>query len=237
MDELKVFENVELGKVRVKEVNGEPWFVAKDVTDVLGYSNSRSAVSNHVFEEDKGVEKIDTLGGTQSLTVINESGVYSLIFNSRLEKAKLFKHWVTSEVLPEIRQTGGYHLPQTYAEALRALADKSEENEKLQIENKEMKPKAEFFDAVADSKDAIEIAHVAKMLNYPGIGRNKLFEILRQKNILDKNNIPYQKYVDKGYFRVIEQKYTVPDGEVRINIKSLVYQKGIDKIRKILKEM
>lgn len=97
-----------------------------------------------------------------------------------------------------------------------------------------MKPKEEFFDAVADSKDAIEIGKVAKVLNYPGVGRNKLFEILRGKGILMKDNVPYQKYIDNGCFRTIEQKYSMPDGETRISIKTLVYQKGVNYIRKIL---
>ena len=105
------------------------------------------------------------------------------------------------------------------------LADR---NKKIE----EMKPKADFYDSVADSKTAIQIGDVAKMLGIKGIGRNNLFQLLRDKKILDRNNVPYQQYVDCGYFRVIEQKYTVA-GEVRINIKTLVYQKGIDWIRRI----
>lgn len=101
-------------------------------------------------------------------------------------------------------------------------------------DNERMKPKEEFFDAVAGSKDAIEIGKVAKVLNYPGIGRNKLFEILRDKKILMKDNIPYPKYINNGCFRTIEQKFIMPDGETRINIKTLVYQKGVDYIRKVL---
>lgn len=107
-------------------------------------------------------------------------------------------------------------------------------NAALLADNQRMKPKEEFFDAVADSKDAIEIGKVAKVLNYPGIGRNKLFEILRSKGVLMKDNVPYQKYIDNGCFRTIEQKYSMPDGETRISIKTLVYQKGVDYIRKIL---
>lgn len=101
-------------------------------------------------------------------------------------------------------------------------------------ENQEMKPKAEFFDQVASSKTAIQMAEVAKVLNYPGYGRNRLFEFLRSKKVLMTNNIPYQKYVDCGYFRVIEQKYTKPSGEIAINIKTLVYQKGINFIKKLI---
>ena len=101
-------------------------------------------------------------------------------------------------------------------------------------ENQEMKPKAEFFDQVASSKTAIQMSEVAKVLNYPGYGRNRLFEFLRNKKVLMANNIPYQKYVDCGYFRVIEQKYTKPNGDTAINIKTLVYQKGINFIKKLL---
>lgn len=240
MNDIQIFNNSEFGQIRTIEIDGEPWFVGNDVAKSLGYTNPRDAILNHVFDDDKGVEKLDTLGGAQNMTVINESGMYSLIFNSRLESAKKFKHWVTSEVIPSIRKTGGYNLPQTYPEALRALADQAEKAEKLliqnnelQLANQEMKPKAEFFDAVAGSKKAMSMEEVAKILSYPGIGRNKLFEILRNQNILQSDNIPYQKYIDSGYFRVIEQKYNVGD-EVRINIKTLVFQKGVDFIRKTL---
>lgn len=108
------------------------------------------------------------------------------------------------------------------------------QNAILIADNQRMKPKEEFFDAVADSKDAIEIGKVAKVLNFPGVGRNKLFEILRKNGVLMKNNIPYQKYIDNGCFRTIEQKYSTTEGEIRISIKTLVYQKGVDFIRKTL---
>lgn len=240
MNDIQIFNNETFGEIRTLSINGEPWFVAQDIAGALGYGNSRDAVFKHVDADDKGVAKCDTLGGAQDMTVINESGMYSLILGSKLTNAKKFKHWVTSEVLPSIRKTGGYNLPQTYPEALRALADQAEKAEKLliqnnelQLANQEMKPKAEFFDAVAGSKKAMSMEEVAKILSYPGIGRNKLFEILRNQNILQSDNIPYQKYIDSGYFRVIEQKYNVGD-EVRINIKTLVFQKGVDFIRKTL---
>lgn len=111
MSELKIFENPEFGKVRTVAIDGEPWLVGKDVARALGYSNPRKALGDHVDEEDKGVTKCDTLGGTQELTIINESGVYSLIFSSKLPSAKKFKRWVTSEVLPSIRKTGSYTKP------------------------------------------------------------------------------------------------------------------------------
>jgi prophage antirepressor-like protein len=114
MNELQVFENSEFGKVRTLIINEEPWFVGKDVADILGYSNSRDALVKHVDNEDKGVAKCDTLGGTQELTVINESGLYSMILSSKLPTAKRFKHWVTSEVLPALRKTGRYEIKKQY---------------------------------------------------------------------------------------------------------------------------
>ena len=232
MNELKIFSNEEFGAIRTTEINGEPWFVGKDVAARLGYSNTVDAISKHVDIEDRGLAKCDTLGGTQEMVIINESGLYSLVLSSKLESARKFKRWITSEVIPQIRKTGAYHIPKTYAEALRALADETEKIEALKKQNQLMQPKAEFFDAVTDSKTAIPIGDVAKILDI-GIGRNKLFEFLREKNILTSDNRPYQRYIDAGYFRVIEQKYEV-NGEVRINIKTLVFQKGIDWIRKQL---
>ena len=111
MNNLQIFENSEFGKVRSVNVNGEPWLVGKDVAEALGHSNSRKALIDHVDDDDKGVTKCDTLGGVQNMTIINESGVYSLIFSSKLPKAKEFKRWVTSEVLPAIRKTGSYSQP------------------------------------------------------------------------------------------------------------------------------
>lgn len=234
MNELQIFENEEFGSVRTIEIDNEPWFVASDIAKALGYRMA-SDLSRRIDDEDKGTQKVSTPSGMQEMTVINESGMYTAILGSNLPNAKKFKHWVTSEVLPSIRKTGGYHVPKTYAEALRAYADAVEAKEQLALENKELKPKAEFFDAVTDSKDAIPMADVAKVLDM-GIGRNKLFEFLRSRNILMSDNRPYQKYVDAGYFRVVEQKYDKGYGEIGINIKTLVFQKGIDYIRRKLKE-
>jgi prophage antirepressor-like protein len=234
MNDLKIFQNEEFGEIRTLTIDGEPWFVAKDITDRLKYSNGRKAVADHVDDEDKGVTKVTTLGGNQDMTIINESGVYSLVFGSNMPEAKRFKRWVTFEVLPEIRKTGIYHAPTSFAEALELAAAQAREMEKLAAENAKLLPKAEFFDAVTDSKSAISIGEVAKVLDV-GIGQNKLFAFLREKKILDYHNIPYQEYIDRGYFRTIEQKYDVR-GEVRISIKTLVFQKGIDYIRRLLQK-
>ena len=126
-------------------------------------------------------------------------------------------------------------IPRSLPEALRLAADLAEKNMALEQERQLLLPKADFFDAVAESKDAIDIGSAAKVLNM-GIGRNKLFEILRSQEVLMQNNQPYQKYIDSGYFRTIEQKYTKPDGSISINIKTLVYQKGLDYIRKIVRK-
>ncbi len=122
MNEVKLFD-FENNKMRTVMIDNEPYFVGKDVCNVLGYTNSRDAIKTHVFEDDKGVETIDTLGGKQNMTIINESGLYALIFGSRLESAKKFKRWVTSEVLPTLRRTGGYRLPQTPEEKIRLLLE------------------------------------------------------------------------------------------------------------------
>ena len=234
MNEIQIFNNPEFGTVRTVEIDGEPYFVARDIAEILGYANPPKAVRDHVDEEDKGVNEMVTPGGKQSFVVINESGLYSLILSSKLPSAKKFKRWVTSEVLPEIRKTGAY-VPKDFAAALRAYADEVEKNERLALENKDLKPKAEFFDAVTDSKDAIQMADVAKILDM-GIGRNKLFEFLRDQKILMDDNRPYQKYVDAGYFRTIEQKFDKGCGEIGINIKTLVFQKGVEYIRRKLQE-
>lgn len=254
MNDLQIFNNAEFGSVRIVMIDGEPWFMGKDICQMFGDTNSNRSIGRIDDVDKKTIEITDSMGRPQIAYFVNESGLYSLLFamqpqkannngvsdaypievQERIEKLRRIKHWVTSEVLPTIRKTGSYSLqtPKTYAEALRALADEAEKAEALQKQNLLMQPKAEFFDAVAGSKTAISLGEVAKVLDM-GIGRNKLFEILRQKHILMHNNQPYQQYVDMGYFRVIEQKYEV-HGEVRISIKTLVYQKGIDWIRKQL---
>lgn len=224
MNNLQIFQKDQF-QVRTIEIDGKPYFCASDVASALGYSNPRKAVGDHC----KGVTKCDTLtaGGLQSLSYIPEGDIYRLIARSQLPEAEKFEKWVFDEVIPEIRKTGGYKLPQTYQEALRALADKQDELEK-------MLPKAEFYDAVADSNQAISIGDAAKVLNM-GIGQNNLFRFLRQQGILMSDNKPYQKYIDAGYFRVIEQSY-LAKGETRLSFKTMVYQKGLNFIRKKIRK-
>lgn len=232
MNELQIFNNEEFGTIRIKTIDGEPWFVAKDVADKLGYAQT-SNMMKRIDEEDSKSSILDGMNMKSSL--INESGLYSAIIGSKLDSAKRFKHWVTSEVLPSIRKNGGYIAnqenltpEQIVANALIVAQNIISQKDK-QIE--EMRPKADFFDAVADSKTAISMNEVSKVLGIKGLGRNNLFEFLRDNAILDRWNVPYQKYIDCGWFRVIEQKYT-KNGEEHISIKTLVYQKGVDAIRR-----
>lgn len=129
MNELKIFNNQEFGEIRAMDIKGEPWLIAKDVADALGYSNSRKAIQDHVDVDDKGVTKSDTLGGRQEVTIINESGLYSLILGSKLPTAKKFKHWVTSEVLPSIRKTGTYKMPLSKKEEMKLYLEALEEQD------------------------------------------------------------------------------------------------------------
>jgi prophage antirepressor-like protein len=238
MSELQIFNNEEFGQIRTVTKDNEPWFVASDIAKALGYRMASDLV-RRIDDDDKGTHIMSTQGGEQAMLIINESGFYSSILNSKLESAKRFKHWVTSEVLPSIRKNGGYIANQENLtpEQIVANALVVAQNIILQKDRqiKEMQPKADFFDCVADSKSAFSMNEVAKVLDYKGIGRNKLFEFLREQGILDRYNVPYQRYVDNGWFRVIEQKY-MKDGEPIVTTKTLVYQKGVDAIRKRLEK-
>ena len=234
-NDIQIFKSDEFGSVRTLTIGGEPWFVGKDVAEVLGYAKPLNALSVHVDGDDSLKQGLtDSMGRVQDTILINESGMYSLILSSKLPTAKKFKHWVTSEVLPSIRKTGGYTVPKTFSEALIAYAKEVEAREKLELENSIMKPKADFYDDVTGSSDVIDIGSVAKVLNM-GIGRNKLFQFLRDKGVLTCKNAPYQKYIDAGYFRQVESEWE-HDGTTHITLKTVVFQKGVDYIRKILKE-
>lgn len=238
MNELQIFNNSEFGQIRTITKDNEPMFCLADVCKALDISHITD-VKNRLKQDGVGTaEVIDSLGRKQKATFINESNLYRTIFQSRKDSAERFTDWVTSEVLPSIRKNGGYIAnqenltpEQIVANALIVAQNIISQKDK-QIE--EMKPKADFFDCVADSKTAFSMNDVAKVLD-KGIGRNKLFEFLRRQGILDRYNVPYQRYVDNGWFRVIEQKY-MKDGQPIITTKTLVYQKGIDGIRRRLDE-
>ena len=219
MNKVKIFNSEEFGDVRTVTINGDPWFVGKDVAAALGFTNPRDAISTHVFDEDKGVESIDTLGGKQKMTVINESGLYALVFGSRLKSAQRFKHWVTSEVLPAIRKTGSYQAPQ--GKELLALAvleaQKTIEEQSKAIER--MKPKVIFANAVETSHTSILIGDLAKLLRQNGvdIGAKRLFEYLRNHGYLIKRkgsdwNMPTQKSMNMGLFEIKESTHIDGNG-------------------------
>ena len=245
-NELKTFTNDNFGSIRGIEIDGEGWLVGRDVAKALGYKNISDALKKHVDEEDKGVAKCDTLGGIQEMTVINESGFYSLVLGSKLPNAKKFKKWVTSEVLPSIRKHGMYATdelldnPDLLIQIATKLKEERELNRRLQEENEEknkliekQKPKAEFYDEIIDSTTVIGMKEVADILKVKGYGRNNLFKFLREKGILNRKNEPYRKYIEQGLFEIKESKYIV-DNEVKIKPTTYVTQKGLDYIRKIL---
>lgn len=235
MNEVQTF-NFKDNEVRTLLINNEPYFVGKDVAEVLGYSNPRKAIIDHVDEEDKGVTKCDTLGGVQELTVINESGLYSLILSSKLPKAKEFKRWVTNEVLPSIRKHGAYMDTNTLEQAITnpdfliklATELKTEKEKRIELENKnkEMKPKVVFADAVATSHTSILVGELAKILKQNGIdmGQKRLFAWLREKGYLIKRqgtdyNMPTQKAMELGLFEIKEGSYVNGSG-VNITTKT-----------------
>lgn len=238
MNKLTQVFNYEDRAVRTVLVDGEPWFVAKDVCEVLEIANASDALKRLDEDEVDSTEVTDSLGRNQGTNIVNEPGLYALILGSRKPEARQFKRWVTHEVLPTIRRTGSYgsQLPQNFAEALRLAADQAELIDRQTKQLEAARPKVQFYDAVASSRDAIPIGQAAKLLGLRGVGRNNLFRFLREQKILMADNIPYQEYVDRGYFRTIEQKWTTRDGETRISIKTLVYQRGLEFIRRKLEK-
>lgn len=245
MANIEIFRNDRFGEVRtIIDEKNEPWFCLSDVCKSVELTNPSSVKTRLSVEDTQlidlhALKSNEVIVGNSTATFINEYALYDVLLFSNSPKVKQFRKWVTKEVLPSIRKTGSYSLqqrvPQTFAEALRLAADLQEENERQQALLLEQAPKVEFYDDVVDSKDALPMAMVAKTLNM-GIGRNKLFSFLREKRVLRWNNEPYQDFVEKGWFRCVESKYTKPNGDVCVNIKTVVLQKGLDGIRKLLKK-
>ena len=186
MNEIQTFDFDGSG-IRTLTIGTEPYFVGKDVAEVLGYSNPQKAIRNHVDDEDKGVNEMDTPGGKQPIVIINESGLYSLILGSKLPEAKRFKRWVTSEVLPSLRRNGMYAMdelldnPDLAINALQKLKEEREARRQLELQNAQMKPKALFAEAVETSSTSILIGDMAKLLRQNGVevGQRRLFDWLR----------------------------------------------------------
>ena len=245
MTDIQIFENPKFGKIRAIEIDGEPWFVGKDVAKILGYAKPLNALAQHVDKDDSLKRGLtDSMGRLQQTIFINESGVYSLAFGSKLPDAEIFTKWVTHEVLPSIRKHGAYISGQEdmtpeelIAKALVAAQSILDEKEK-QIKKKDeqikvMEPKARFADAVEASDTSILIGELAKILTQNGcqIGQNKLFRILReQKYLCSKKgamwNKPTQRAMDMGLFEIKERTITNPDGSTMTTSTTKVTGKG-----------
>lgn len=238
MNELKIFKNSEFGEIRTVEIDGEPWFVGKDMADILGYTNTAKAIRDHVDDEDKLTERIVLSGQNREVIFINESGLYSLVLSSKLPNAKAFKRWVTSEVLPSIRKHGLYAKeelldnPDIAIAAFKALKEEREARKALEAENERMQPLALFAKSVSASDTSILIGDLAKLLKQNGYdtGQKRLFEELRQRSFLMKTgnskNLPTQKAMELGLFEVKESTINNPDGSVRVTKTTKVTGKG-----------
>ena len=247
---IQIFENPNFGQIRTAGTSENPLFCLTDVCRALGLT------AKHVMERlDKGVVSTDTLptrGGNQTFNFVNEDGLYDVILDSRKPEAKAFRKWVTSEVLPSIRKHGAYMTNELIEKTLadpdyliqlatelkkerqaRQLAENDAQLKQKQLDKQQ--PKVEFYDTVTISKDTVDMNEAAKLLRIPNVGRNALFALLRDKQVLDSKNRPYQKYVKQGYFKLVETQY-YRNGEVKVGLKPVVYQKGLDFIRKLFRD-
>lgn len=251
MSELQIFKNAEFGSVRTLTINDEPYFVARDVAEILGYSNPRKAIIDHVDEEDKtdGVTIRDSIGREQTPVLINESGLYSLILSSKMPNAKKFKRWVTSEVLPAIRKHGIYAIDEVLNNPdmlIAALTELKAEQEKTKLltetvavqkqQISEMKPKASYYDVVLNCKDLVAISVIAK--DY-GWSANRMNQYLHKKGVQYKQGnkiwLLYQKYSELGYTSTKTNSYSGSDGTVHTKPHTYWTQKGRLFIYELLK--
>ena len=239
MNQLQIFENKEFGKIRTVEINDEPYFVGKDVADILGYTNTPKAIRDHVDDEDKLTERIVLSGQSRDMFVINESGLYSLILSSKLPTAKKFKRWVTSEVLPSIRKHGMYATDELLANpdiaiaAFQALKEEREQRQLLQFEcNKqkqiigELKPKADYTDIILQSKSLVTVTQIAKDYGMSGTAMN---EMLHRYGVQYKQSgqwLLYSKYHNNGFTHSETVTITHSDGRAGTVMNTKWTQKG-----------
>lgn len=235
--EIKIFKKEQFGSIRTTVQSGEPWFVGKDVAEALGYERADNAIRKHVDEEDKLMHQISASGQKRNMTIINESGLYSLILSSKLPSAKAFKRWITHEVIPSIRKTGGYIEGQEHmsdadlmAKALLVAQRQIEQRDK---QLQEMQPKALFADSVCASSTSILIGELAKILKQNGVatGQNKLFAWMRDNGYLIRRkgadyNMPTQRSMEMQLFEIKETVVTHADGHTSINKTTKVTGKG-----------
>lgn len=233
MNNLQLF-NFENNQLRTLLINNEPWFLGKDVADILEYTNTAKAIRDHVDEEDKLTERIVLSGQNREVIFINESGLYSLVLSSKLPSAKKFKRWVTSEVLPQIRKTGSYATPQLTGEELmaKALIEAKSIMERQNKEITEMKPKALFADTVSASDNSILVGQEAKLISQRGfkVGQNRFFAWLREHGYLcskgENYNMPTQKSRGMNLIEIKIRTVANPDGSVRETKTPVITGKG-----------
>lgn len=237
MNEIQTFD-FDGSRIRTLTIDEEPYFVGKDVAQVLGYRDTADALKKHVDEEDKLTRQFADSGQRREMKIINESGLYSLILGSKLPEAKRFKRWVTSEVLPSLRRNGMYAMdelldnPDLAINALQKLKEEREARRQLELQNAQMKPKALFAEAVETSSTSILIGDMAKLLRQNGVevGQRRLFDWLRTNGwpmkTGESRNMPTQKAMEKGYFEIKERTIQNPDGSVRITKTTKVTGKG-----------
>lgn len=243
MQELQIFDSPEFGQIRTIERDGEPWFVGKDVAAALGYTDSFGALKKHIEEEDKLVCQIDSAGQKRDVTIINESGLYSLVLSSKLPGAKQFKRWITSEVIPTIRKHGAYMTPDRLQDVLlnpdtliqlaQNLKEEQEKRRALETQIETDKPKVLFAGAVETSKSSILIGELAKIIKQNGINieQNRLFEWMRQNGYLIRRNgsdynMPTQRAMEMGLFEIKETSIVHADGHTSISKTPKVTGKG-----------
>lgn len=247
MNQIQIFNNPEFGEIRTIEIKNEPWFVGKDVAEILGYTNPNEAIQEHIDSEDKlnskTLSSFEMNLGQRGGWIINESGLYSLILSSKLPRAKEFKHWVTAEILPSIRKHGAYMTPEqiekvlTNPDTIIQLAQnlKAEQEKCRLLESKveEDKPKVIFADAVSTAKTSILIGELAKILKQNGVdmGQNRLFHWMRENGYLIRRegtdyNMPTQKSMEMKLFEIKETSISHAGGHVLVNKTPKVTGKG-----------
>lgn len=243
MNNLQIFNSPEFGQVRTIQQNGEPWFVGKDVAEILGYKDTSDAMKKHVDIEDKLTRRFADSGQNREMYIINESGLYSLILSSKMPKAKEFKRWVTSEVIPAIRKHGGYLTadkieqaltdPDTIIKLATTLKEERAARQQAEANLQAAKPKVLFADAVSASDSTILIGDLAKILKQNGhpIGQKRLFNWMREQGYLIKRagadyNSPTQRAMEMGLFKIKETAISHSDGHVSVSKTTKVTGKG-----------